>query len=200
MIKTSSDANYVKFPFCSVNLFIFYFLLDRYYDDDKGDCFPCTKCCNDEQDVVENECKEKLGTTSNMICSFHSSINRCDKSTAFPQEPTATMNQSSITNDHTSPSQGSKREHTLPPTAQHNHRFSQTKATNHRHLLISISVPVALIIFAVIFVFLYIRKARQTGNYLWCNSCDAETGIPGSRNHHKPSKGNLGRISLFLSD
>jgi len=110
------------------------------------------------------------------------------------------MNQSTITNDYASPSQGSKREDTVPLTAQPSHHFSQTKTTKHQDLLIPVSISVTstlalLIIFAVVF---YIRKARQTGNYLWCNSFDAETaGISDSGNDHKPTKGNLGRISLF---
>ena len=172
-------------------------LLDRYYDDDKGDCFPCTKCCNDELDVVENECKEKLGSRSNMICSFHSSINRCVKSTAFPQEPTITMDQSTITDDYTSPSQGSKHEHTVSTAAQPSYHFSQTKATKHRDLLTPISVSMAVLLAGLITGFLYIRKARQTANYLWCCNCDTETGIPDSGSHHKPTRGNLGRISMF---
>lgn len=185
-------------PYC---LFL---LLDRYYDDDKGDCFPCTKCCNDELDVVENECKEKLGTRSSMICSFHSSINRCVKSTAFPQEPTTTTDQSTITDDYTTQSQSSKHEHTIPATAQPSHRFSQTKAAKHQDLLTPIGVSVALVLALLIIiaaVVLYIRKARKTANYLWCYNCDTETGVPDTGNHHKSTKGNhpggLGRISFF---
>ena len=190
------DANqYSKFPFHIASL-----LLDRYYDVDKGDCFPCTKCCNDELDVVENECKEKLGTRSNRICSFHSSVNRCDKSTAISQEPTTTTHQSSITDDYTTPSQGSKHEHTVPPTAQPSHHFTQTKATKQQDFLTPISVSVALILalLIIVAVFLYIRKARQKANYLWCYNCDTETGIPDSGNRHKPTKGNLGMFCLFL--
>lgn len=193
------DANVVhsKFPF----YIIAFLLLDRYYDDDKEDCFPCTKCCNDDLDVVENECKEKLGTRSNMICSFHSSVNRCDMSTAIPQEPTTTTDQSSnITDDYTTPSQGSKQEHTIPP-AQSSHHFTQTKATKQQDFLTPISVSVALILallIIIVAVFLYIRKARQKANYLWCCNCDTETGIPDSGNRHKPTEGNLGMFCLFL--
>lgn len=181
-----------------------FLLLDRYYDVDKGDCFPCAKCCQDEQDVEENECKEKLGTGSNMICSFHSSVNRCDKSTPFPQEPTTTTDQSTTTNDYTTPSQGSKHEHTVPPTAQPSHHFTQTKAATHQGLLIAVSIFVSLIILIFIAICLYIHKARLTGClYSWCN-CNTETGVaemeningayPMCRLQRKPTKENLGRI------
>ena len=148
---------------------------------------------------MENECQEKLGTSSNMICSFHSSINRCVKSTASPQEPTTTMHQSTIIDDYTTPSQGSKHEHTVSTAAQPSYHFSQTKATiKHRDLLTPISVSMAVLLAGLIAGFLYIRKARQTANYLWCyNNCDTETGIPDSGSHHKPTRGNLGRISMF---
>ena len=114
-------------------------------------------------------------------------------STAIPQEPTTTTDQSSnITDDYTTPSQGSKQEHTIPPAAQSSHHFTQTKATKQQDLLTPISVSVAL------HVFLYICKARQKANYLWCCNCDTETGIPDSGNRHKPTKGNLGMFCLFL--
>jgi len=149
---------------------LFIFVGDRYYDDDKGDCFPCTKCCNDEQDVEENECKEKLGTGSNMICSFHSSINRCDKSMPFSQEPTTT------TNVDTNSSQGSKREQTVPPTAQPSHHFSPTKTTKHQGLLIAVII-ISLTLLIILAVCWYSRKTSEM--------------------HHKPVKENLGRIALF---
>lgn len=70
---------------------------DRYYDESKGDCLKCSKCCNDDQDVVESECIEKLGSQSSMICSFHSSVNRCNiKSTPkFVPQVTTESSQSS---------------------------------------------------------------------------------------------------------
>ena len=123
-------------------------------------------------------------------------------STAIPQEPTTTTDQSSnITDDYTTPSQGSKQEHTIPPAAQSSHHFTQTKATKQQDLLTPISVSVALILallIIIVAVFLYIRKARQKANYLWCCNCDTETGIPDSGNHHKPTEGNLGMFCLFL--
>ena len=156
---------------------------------------------------MENECKEKLGTGSNMICSFHSSINRCDKSTPFPQEPTTAMDQSIITNHYyTTPSQGSKDEHTVPPTAQPSHHVTQTKTAKHRSLLIAVSIFVPLIIITTIVAIkcLYIHKARLKGCYSWCN-CNTETGVaemengayPMCRVHCRPTKENLGRIAMF---
>ena len=58
--------------------------------DDKGECLPCSKCCGDGQDLVEEECQLKLGAGSNMICSFNSSANWCDKITATPDVITTT--------------------------------------------------------------------------------------------------------------
>ena len=173
-----------------------FLLLDRYYDHDKGDCFPCAKCCQDEQDVVENECKEKLRAGSNTICSFHSSINRCDESTPFAQEPTTTTDQNTITNNYTTPSQGSKHEHTVPPSAQ---------PAKHHDLLIAVSTFVPLIIIIIIIaICLYIHKGRLTGCYSWCNR-NTETGVPEMENDAypmcgvqcEPTEENLGRIAMF---
>ena len=54
------------------------FPLNRYYDQSKGDCLKCSKCCNDDRDVVESECIEKLGSQSRTICSFNVSLHRCN--------------------------------------------------------------------------------------------------------------------------
>ena len=117
------------------------------------------------------------------------------------------MNQSSVTNDHTSPNQGSKREHTVPPTAQPSHHFTQTNTAKHQDLLIPVSISVALILtllMVITAVYLYIHKARQTRSYLWCN-CNTKTGVaemengtpPTCRVHCKPTERNLGRIAVF---
>ena len=76
------------------------FPLSRYYDESKGDCLKCSKCCNNDRDVVESECIEKLGSQSSMICSFHSSVNRCNiksTSTFGPQSTTETSQSSAAT-------------------------------------------------------------------------------------------------------
>ena len=66
------------------------FLFNRYYDESRGDCLRCSKCCNDDRDVVESECIEKLGSQSSMICSFHSSVNRCNIKSTPKIEPQST--------------------------------------------------------------------------------------------------------------
>ena len=73
------------------------FPLSRYYDESKGDCLKCSKCCNNDRDVVESECIEKLGSQSSMICSFHSSVNRCniESSPRFVPQSTTESSQSS---------------------------------------------------------------------------------------------------------
>ena len=88
------------YSICQPKKIIFYsllFPLNRYYDESKGDCLKCSKCCNDDRDVVESECIEKLGSQSSMICSFHSSVNRCNiKSTPkFVPQVTTESSQSS---------------------------------------------------------------------------------------------------------
>ncbi len=165
--------------------------LDRYYDNDKGDCFPCSKCCQDDQDVVADECKQKMGAGSNMVCSFDSSVNRCDQSTPSP-EPTTITNQGTTTNDASSPSQGSKHQHTVPPTAQTRHHLSTTEIA-----VVVLSVLVALLIFSCLY------KARQKFRYPCCSG-DTETGITNPVNsasqscmvHDKPTEDNLGRIPV----
>ena len=88
------------YTICQPKVIIFYsllFPLNRYYDESKGDCLKCSKCCNDHRDVVESECIEKLGSQSSMICSFHSSVNRCniESSPRFVPQSTTESSQSS---------------------------------------------------------------------------------------------------------
>ena len=88
------------YTICQPKVIIFYsllFPLNRYYDESKGDCLKCSKCCNDDRDVVESECIEKLGSQSSMICSFHSSVNRCniESSPRFVPQSTTESSQSS---------------------------------------------------------------------------------------------------------
>ena len=71
--------------------------MNRYYDESKGDCLKCSKCCNDDQDVVESECIEKLGSQSSMICSFHSSVNRCNIKSTPKFVPQSTSQSSAAT-------------------------------------------------------------------------------------------------------
>ncbi|XP_068702767.1 tumor necrosis factor receptor superfamily member 16-like isoform X2 [Montipora foliosa] len=52
---------------------------DEYFDT-SGNCLPCSKCCGDEDKVVE-ECKSNLGAGSDMVCSFNQSANLCDITT-----------------------------------------------------------------------------------------------------------------------
>ena len=148
--------------------------MGRYYNDDKGECLACSKCCGDEHDVVEDECKEKLGAGSNMICSFNSIFNRCDKSTAHPQKPTTASNQGTGAVDHTytNPSQGSN---ALPmgPTIQ-----GTKDQRKEQGLLAAVSIPVVIMALLVVTGCLYFYKTRQVNNF-WCND-DAERGNPDS--------------------
>ena len=183
-------------------LFFFYFFsLDRYYDNDKGDCFPCSKCCHDDHDVEKDECKQKLGAGSHMICSFDSSVNRCDKSTPSPQKPTTITNQSKTTStsDYTSSSQGSKHEHTVPttrPTAQPRHHPSTTVTAKSFDKLISFTVPVVLTLLIIAACYMCKARIRQMCGFPWCSCPDSGNKASKSRVvHYKPNK-NLGRILI----
>lgn len=63
----------------------FHLCLDSYFDSTYVECRTCSRCCGDDEDVVEDECKKKLGSASNRICSFHSSVNRCETTTMSVQ-------------------------------------------------------------------------------------------------------------------
>lgn len=82
----------------------------RYYDEEGG-YLPRSKCCGNEQDVVKDECKEKLGAGSNMICSYYISLQRCDKSihAATTQRPVSdgfTNSTQSVKSANTTPTGG----------------------------------------------------------------------------------------------
>lgn len=146
--------------------------LGRYYNDDKGECLPCLKCCGDDQDVVENECKGKLGAGSNMICSFDSSINRCDKATKSPHKLTAITKQVAAThNNYTSPSQGLKSVPSLPPTTQNSNHLSQRQDQDF-WAAVSISVVIMVLLVALGCVcgccWFYLYKKRQVNTSFWC--------------------------------
>ena len=153
-----------------------FFLLDRYYDDDMNDCFPCVKCCQDEKDVVENECKEKLGTGSNMICS-HSSINRCDKSTPPPTAQPSHASQTKTTK----------------------HRDVLIAVS------IFVPLCIIIIIIAVCLYIHKARLAGcYSWCYSWCN-CNTETSVVEIGTaaystcmvHCEPTEETLGRTAMF---
>ena len=133
-------------------------LMVRYYNVDMGDCLKCSRCCGHEGvDVVENECKDKLGESSNMICSFDSSVNRCGQAT--PQPTTI------IT--HVDP------KHDVPYTTQKSGH--STQANNWTTTVILVVIIVVL----VFCVCLYFSKKRLMLN--WCNTAVEE------EDHHNSS-------------
>ena len=100
----------------------------------------CSKCCGDGQDVVEDECKEKLGAASNMICSFYSSVNRCViTTTASPQENT-TNNCTSTYITRTSPSNS-----TVTSNGQCSTPYLSKTKTFHHWVTVSLVIPGAII-------------------------------------------------------
>ena len=124
-----------------------------------------------------------------MVCSFHSSVNRCDQATPSPHKPITNSNQSTSTTD-TNPSQSSKHEYTEPPTTQPHGKVSTTKAAS-KDLAISLSIVVPVLVL-LIFGCLYVAR-KMLG--ISCCSFDTETGIPETVVYYK-TKGNLGRIII----
>ena len=129
--------------------------------------------------MIESECKDKLGANSNMICSFDSSLNRCDKSTAFTQKP------ASIT-FYTSSNQGAKHkqivvpsrlpghypsqrkdqdERSEPPTAQSSPLPSEKK---HWDVWAAVAVPIAIVGVMLSCGCVYFFKARRIDTSVWC--------------------------------
>lgn len=89
--------------------------LGRYYNDAKGECLPCSKCCGDDHDLVEVECQEKLGPGSNMICSFTTNVNRRGKAANLRcqyEHTTVPMTITATPDNYNIPSQGSRSEQT----------------------------------------------------------------------------------------
>lgn len=100
---------------------------DRYYDVDMGDCLRCSTCCGNDADVVVDECKEKIGADSNTVCSFDSSVNRCDQTTPQPTP----------TNSSVSP------KHDVPYTTQKSDHSTQAKDLCY---LAAIVIPVVIVV------------------------------------------------------
>ncbi|XP_044176329.1 uncharacterized protein LOC114957958 isoform X2 [Acropora millepora] len=147
---------------------------DRYFDE-SGVCLPCSKCCGDGRDKVENECKFKLGGALENACAFNQSGNHCDISTSNPT--TATSNSTKMTGDTTS---------TLNVTS------SRTLPLASGDLFPSTSVPgrstsgltperifiiVVGVLLSIIFVTLFV-KARGKCNHLHGANSDVEIGQP----------------------
>lgn len=133
---------------------------DRYYDVDKGDCLKCSRCCGDDADVVVKECKEKLGAGSNMICSFDSSVNRCDQTTPQPTR----------TNSHVS------RKEDVPYSTQYRDHSAQA---NDQDYLAATVIPVVIMVVLVVCVCLYFFKKRLAEMLSWCH-CAVE-----EEDHHE---------------
>ena len=112
-----------------------------------GDCLKCSRCCGDDRDVVVNECKEKLGDGSNMICSFDSSVNRCDQTT--PQ-PTPTIS-------HVDP------KHDVPYTTQKSNHSIQAKDQDYLAAIV-ITVGIIVVLAFCLCSFFCMRRLTQMCN------------------------------------
>ena len=118
---------------------------------DMGDCLKCSRCCGDDRDVMVNECKEKLGDGSNMICSFDSSVNRCDQTT--PQ-PTPIIS-------HVDP------KHDVPYTTQKSNHSIQAKDQDYLAAIVITVVIIVVLAFCLCSSFF---KRRLTQMFIWCNT------------------------------
>jgi len=157
---------------------------DRYHDG-VGGCLPCSKCCGDGRDVVEEECKQKLGAASNTICSFHSSVNRCDTTTTTATTTVASPESTSTTvidtSTYTSGLTSSLSSVTLPPSiftlnSQVIPHPSERKGSPNS-LTVSVTVPVVIFgLLLIIFVgcVTYFFYTRQRRSYLQRHRSDAE--------------------------
>ena len=141
-----------------------------------GGCFPCSKCCRDGRDVVEEECKKKLGAASNTICSFYSSVNRCDTTTTTTTTKVASHESTSTsaidTSTYSSGLTSSPSSVTLLPTifttdSQGVPHPSERKGSPNS-LTVSVTVPV--VIFGLLLVTVgcatYFLYSRQRCSYL----------------------------------
>lgn len=146
--------------------------IKKYYDENGG-CLPCSRCCGDAKDVVENECQEKLGAGSDMICSFSSSVNRCEKSTPPSQKPNTTKNQSTTANGFLIPIQLYKQEHTqAPPALQHTqaptalqHTQAPTAPRGYSNIVVFISIGICSSLLLILTGYSsFCRKKRQKNN------------------------------------
>lgn len=68
--------------------------VNMYFDAEKG-CLPCSLCCG-ENGKVQDECKQKLGAESNMICSFISNETECRSATKQTPLASETTKKSSM--------------------------------------------------------------------------------------------------------
>lgn len=123
---------------------------------------------------MEVECQEKLGSGSNIICSFDTSLNRCGKATKLrsPHNLTTIAKEITATPDnYTSPSRGSKSEQTEPPTE----RKPPTQRKDQDFWTAAI-IPVVILALIAICGCVYIYKTGHANGCFWYCRSDAEKG------------------------
>ena len=141
----------------------------------------CSKCCGDNKDVVENECEQKLGAASNMICSFLSSANRCDGTTtaASAQETTTAVLNTTTLVPFTLTRVRADAARTVTAThqstgtqgAQSSPRLSKTKQDldNSKNVtVIVVPVTIGLLLVIIVGCVTYFLCSRGRCSYLRC--------------------------------
>ena len=127
---------------------------------------------------MEDECKQKLGAASNMICSFHSSVNRCGiATTASPQNITTITGINTSTYTKASPSGTHQETLISTPYGPGSPHLSEQK---HLDIPLVVTVPVVivgllLVIAGCVAYFLCSRKRCSYLSQMCC--CDAEMGV-----------------------
>ena len=147
---------------------------------------------------MEDECKQKLGAASNTICSFHSSVNRCDTTTttttttvASSESTTTVINTSAYTSAPTSsPSSVTLLPSIFTLNSQDIPHPSERKGSPNSFIL-SVTVPV--VIFGLLLVtagcVTYFLYSRQRCSYLQRHRSDAEMESCHSDNERPSSVG-----------
>ena len=135
-----------------------------------GGCLPCSKCCGDGKDVVKDECKQKLGAASNTICSFHSSVNRCDTTTTTMASPESTTTTVINTSTYTSGLTSSPSSVTLLPSIFTLNRQDIPHPSERKGSPNSLTVSVIVSVMSVVLLVTlgcatYFLRSRQKRSY-----------------------------------
>ena len=129
---------------------------------------------------MKDECKEKLGAASNMICSFYSGVNRCGiTTTASPQNITTITGINKSTYTKASPMASDTHQETPVSTP---YGPGSPGLSEQKHLDIPLVVTVPLVIVGLLLVIAgcvaYFLCSRNRCSYLSQMCCsDAEMGV-----------------------
>ncbi|XP_068702769.1 tumor necrosis factor receptor superfamily member 16-like isoform X1 [Montipora foliosa] len=161
---------------------------DKYFDA-SGNCLPCSKCCGDGEDQLVDECKSKVGATSDMVCSFNHSANRCDMTTlatGFSRDMTFPTSNNNATLATIVPGLPTKFQsgspHPSPLTPQPSQKIGDSGATGDKVVFVVVIATLVIVVFGA-FVIIYVLCKRRRSRSSSGGNNDVETGnIPHSSN------------------